>query len=145
MGAREARLSAGTRLVDQLRDLVPRGIQIEPEAQMPAVRRADFTSSHDDIRLPIEIKGQWNREVWDAASDQLDAHYAREWRAKGRGLFIVLWFGRVRGKQLKRHPGGLDRPETPDELPADVGRDRIPKGKTSSARRVCLGPYSTTG
>ena len=120
------------RLVDQLRDLVPLGIQIEPEAQMPGVRRADFTFGHDNIRLPIEIKGQWHRDVWDAASEQLDAYYAREWRAKGRGLYLVLWFGRVRRKQLKRHPERLVRPETPDEL-RQMLVDRIPK-----ARRVQL-------
>ena len=117
------------RLVERLRPLVPAGVQIEPEGQQgPGARSADFVASHDDIRLPIEIKGQWNRDVWDAASEQLDAYYAREWRAKGRGLYIVLWFGCVRRKQLKRHPEGLDRPETPDEL-RQMLVDRIPKAR----------------
>ena len=114
------------RLVEQLLGLIPAGIQIEPEAHMPEERRADFVLSHNEIRLPIEIKGQWNPAVWNAASEQLDAYYAREWRAKGRGLYIVLWFGDVNGKQLRTHPEGLDRPETPDGLRTML-MDRLPE------------------
>ena len=39
-----------------------------------------------------------------------------EWRAQGRGVYIVLWFGNVCGKQLPGHPDGLAHPETPQEL-----------------------------
>ena len=104
------------RLVEQLLSVMPDGVQIEPEAQMPGVRRVDFVSSYDEVRLPVEIKGQWHRKVWNAASEQLDAYYAREWRAKGRGVYIVFWFGDARGKQLPAHPDSLQRPETPEEL-----------------------------
>ena len=81
------------RLVEPLSDLMPRGVQLEPEAQMPGVRRVDFVASYDEIRLPVEIKGQWHRKVWTAASEQLDAYYTRELRAKERGVYIVFWFG----------------------------------------------------
>lgn len=118
------------RLVDQLRELMSPGIQIEPEAQMPGAKRADFVLSHRDVRLPIEIKGQWHDEVWDAASDQLDAYYAVEWRAAGQGLYIVLWFGHALGKQLSRHPEGLARPGTPQEL-RQMLIDRIPETRRS--------------
>ena len=118
------------RLVDQLSTLVPRAIQIEPEAHMPEGRRADFVLSHDAIRLPIEIKGQWHDNVWNAASEQLDAYYAREWRAQDRGVYIVLWFGNVPGKQLPGHPDGLARPATPQEL-REMLIARLPESRRS--------------
>ena len=118
------------RLVDQLSTLVPRAIQIEPEAHMPEGRRADFVLSHDAIRLPIEIKGQWHDNVWNAASEQLDAYYAREWRAQDRGVYIVLWFGNVPGKQLAGHPDGLARPATPQEL-REMLIARLPESRRS--------------
>ena len=104
------------RLVEQLSHELPRAIRIEPEGHMPGQRKADFVAMRNAIGLPVEIKGQWHREVWDAASDQLDAYYAREWRAQGRGVYIVLWFGNVPGKNLPGHPEGFDRPETPQAL-----------------------------
>ena len=104
------------RLVEQLADLMPDAIRLEPEMRMPERRRADIAAIRNAVGLPVEIKGQWHREVWDAASDQLDAYYAREWHAQGRGLYVVLWFGDVRGKQLPRHPEQLERPQTPQAL-----------------------------
>ena len=66
--------------------------------------------------MSVVRPSQWHREVWDAAIEQLDAYYAREWRAKGRGVYIVFWFGDVCGKQLPARPDGLKRPETPEEF-----------------------------
>ena len=66
------------RLVEQLSGLMPDAIQPEPEMWMPGRRRADIVAIRNAIGLPIEIKGQWHREVWNAASDQLDAYYACE-------------------------------------------------------------------
>ena len=77
-----------------------------------------------------EIKGQWHAKVWDAASEQLDAYYAREWRAQGRGVYIVLWFGNVCGRQLPAHPEGLARPEIPVEL-RQMLIDRLPESRRS--------------
>ena len=104
------------RLVEQLAGLMPDTIRLEPEMRMPERRRADIVVIRNAVGLPIEIKGQWHREVWDAASDQLDAYYAREWHAQGRGVYIVLWFGDVPGRQLPRHPERLERPQTPQAL-----------------------------
>ena len=118
------------RLVDHLSGSMSPAIQIEPEARMPDEKRSDFVLSHGEVRLPIEIKGQWHDKVWDAASEQLDAYYAREWRAKGRGVYLVLWFGNVRCKQLPGHPDGLARPATPQAL-RQLLIDRIPEDRRS--------------
>ena len=76
-------------------------------------------------------------EVWDAASEQLDARYAREWRAGECGVYIVLWFGDVRNKQLRRHPDGLARPETPREL-QELLSARIPEARRSQIDVVVM-------
>ena len=116
------------RLVEQLSLQLPESIRLEPEHHMPGQRRADFVAIRNAIGLPVEIKGQWHSEVWDAASDQLDAHYAREWRAQGRGVYIVFWFGDLPRKRLPRHPGGLDRPDTPQAL-RQMLLDRLPEAR----------------
>ena len=50
------------------------------------VNRADIVLTRNAIKLPVEIKGQWSRDVWDAAVDQLDAKYTVDWQAEGRGV-----------------------------------------------------------
>ena len=116
------------RLVDQLAGLMPEAIRLEPEMRMPERRRADIVAVRNAVGLPVEIKGQWHREVWDAASDQLDTYYAREWRAQGRAVYIVLWFGGVPGRQLPRHPEQLERPQTPQALRRML-IDRLPEAR----------------
>ena len=116
------------RLVEQLSGLMPDVIRLEPEMRMPERRRADIVAIRNAVGLPVEIKGQWHREVWDAASDQLDAYYAREWHAQGRGVYIVLWFGDVPGRQLPRHPEQLERPQTPQALRRML-IDRLPEAR----------------
>ena len=118
------------RLVDHLAGQIPDTIRLVPEMRMPARRRADFVAVRNAIGLPVEIKGQWHREVWNAASDQLDAHYAHEWHAQGRGVYIVLWFGNVPGKPLPAHPEGHDRPATPQAL-REMLIDRLPESRST--------------
>ena len=104
------------RLIEHISGALPESIRFEPEMHMPGQTRVDIAAIRNTIGLPVEIKCQWHREVWNAASDQLDAKYARDWRAQGRGVYIVLWFGDVPGKQIPGHPEGLERPATPETL-----------------------------
>jgi hypothetical protein len=55
-------------------------------------------------------------EVWTAPVEQFAARYLHDWHAQGRGVYIVLWFGDVPGKNLPAHPEGLAGPKTPDDL-----------------------------
>ena len=116
------------RLVEHLSGLMPEAIRLEPEMRMPERRRADFVAIRNAMGLPVEIKGQWHRHVWNAASDQLDAHYACEWHAEGRGVYIVLWFGDVPGKRLPAHPLGVGGPQTPRAL-REMLVDRLPEAR----------------
>jgi hypothetical protein len=104
------------RLVDQIRPRVPLEITILPETLMPEAKRADIVAIHNGNGVPTEIKGQWHAELWDAAKVQLIEKYARDWRADGRGIYLVLWCGNVAGKLMPKHPDGLAAPTTPSQL-----------------------------
>ena len=118
------------RLIDQISGTLPDSIRFAPEEFMPGQTRADIAAIRESVGLPVEIKGQWHKDVWDAAKDQLDAKYARDWHAQGRGVYIVLWFGDAPGKQLQAHPDDLDRPDTPESLRRML-EDRLPEEKRS--------------
>jgi hypothetical protein len=104
------------RLLDHLRPQIPIEINFLLEITMPEANRADIVAIYREYGLPVEIKGQWHSNLWDAASVQLIEKYARDWRADDRGIYLILWFGRVARKNLVKHPEGLSRPKSPDEL-----------------------------
>jgi hypothetical protein len=104
------------RLLDYLRLKLSSQVAINAESRMPDQNRVDILVEYDGKAVPIEIKGQWHLDVWNAASVQLEQKYTRDWRADGRGIYLVLWFGNFPGKQLPRHPDNLAMPSSPDEL-----------------------------
>ena len=59
------------------------GIELNPETHVADDKRVDITCSAGELRLPIEIKGQWHRDLWHGADTQLDRLYtpdlARGW------------------------------------------------------------------
>ncbi len=102
------------RLIEHISLHLPPSIRLGRETSMPLGKRVDIAIARNTIRLPVEIKGQWHRNVWNAASGQLDAKYTVDWQAEGRGVYIVLWFGDVPDKQLQ--PGiqrAWSRPNRP--------------------------------
>jgi hypothetical protein len=60
---------------------------------MPAGKRVDMLFACGGMALPVEAKGQWNRDLWTAPGEQLDAFYAQDWRVQRLGLYLVYWFG----------------------------------------------------
>ncbi len=66
------------------------------------------------MNLPIEIKGQWHKEVWTAATEQLQ-NYTREYRSDGRGIYLVLWFGYL-GPRHPKNPHGWKGQRLPKTL-----------------------------
>ncbi len=123
------------RLIEHMSIHLPKSIRFEPETHMPLGKKADIALTRNAIKLPVEIKGQWHSKVWNAASDQLDAKYAIDRQAEGRGVYIVLWFGDIPQKQLPGHPDGLERPGFPEELQRML-IDRLPE-----ARRAWIDIY----
>ncbi len=67
------------------------------EHQMRNAKRCDFTAAKmlgGRRRLLVtEVKGQWNSELFSAASAQLYDRYAIHPDAEYQGIYLVLWFG----------------------------------------------------
>jgi hypothetical protein len=95
------------------------GVSRMTEADMPQSKRADLAFSHGAKQLPMEVKGQWHPDVWDAANSQLASQYLIDWRSEGRGIYCVLWFGDVpsaTGRRLKPPPAGVASPLSPEQM-----------------------------
>ena len=96
--------------------LLLRSIDVAKEAAQWQETRVDMRAliSIDgrQTAVPIEVKGEWNDELWTAATTQL-SRYSRHPASSGYGIYVVLWFeGRV-----KASPSG-QRPTTPADLQA---------------------------
>ena len=93
-------------------------ITFEPETHVSADKEVDITCTVGSLRIPIEVKGQWHRQLWQGADAQLDALYTQDWRADGCGIYLALWFGEGQpaNKQLKSLGQSRDRPKNPEEL-----------------------------
>jgi len=98
----------------------PYGILCEPEGHLADDKRADIRCTIDQLMLPIEVKGQWHKDLWHAADTQLDRLYSNDWRAERKGIYLVFWFGpNVRnGKKLKLPTGGAKPPTSAEALRA---------------------------
>ncbi|MDJ0977176.1 MAG: hypothetical protein QNI87_01430 [Erythrobacter sp.] len=110
------------------------------EADMPAGKRADLAFAIGQIQLPLEAKGQWHDEVWDAAEGQLADLYLRDWRSNGLGIYLVFWFGDVpsaTGRRLKLHPDGDPAPHDTSAM-ADMLRYRLPPDRRRDITIVVL-------
>ena len=106
-------------------------IQRITEADMPQTKRADLAYARGTMQLPMEVKGQWHSEVWNAAIDQLDTRYLIDWRSEQRGIYCVLWFGvlsSTTGRRLRAHPDGLAAPQSAEEMRMML-IDRIPEAR----------------
>ena len=111
--------SCTDRLIEDLRRLLPDyGIKLVPQRDMPNDKRADIVVTLGDAGLPIECKGQWNKDLWTAASQQLDRLYLRDWQSQDRGIYVVYWFGSTveTSRLLRKLPGVAMPPSTPEEL-----------------------------
>lgn len=94
---------------------LPFGIKALPEGHLADAKRCDILCLLDDMMIPIEIKGQWNRDLWTAADRQLDLLYTNDHRAE-RGIYLVLWFGLGTTKPPKPPPDGVTSPHNADAL-----------------------------
>lgn len=77
--------------------LEPQSISVTPEHQLKSANRSDFTVSKmigGKRRLLVtEVKGQWHRELYTAASAQLYERYSIHPDAEQQGIYLVIWFG----------------------------------------------------
>jgi hypothetical protein len=111
-------------------ELARYGIQRITEADMPQTQRADIAFARGTMQLPVEVKGQWHIDVWDAATDQLNVQYLIDWRSEQSGIYCVLWFGDLpstSGRRLKAHPDML-APKSAEDMRVML-IDRIPEAR----------------
>ena len=113
--------------------LAPYHISMIPQRDMPADKRADIVFQHGHLELPAECKGQWHKDLWHAATEQLDRMYARDWHAQDRGIYIVYWFGYAvpPSKRLKHPPDQTPIPSSPTAL-AQALRTRLGPDRLAS-------------
>ena len=112
-------------------ELMRYDIQRITEADMPMTKRVDLAFARGPLQLPLEVKGQWHSDVWDAASGQLDLQYMIDWRSEQRGIYCVLWFGNVpaaTNRRLKAHPDGVAAPADAEEM-RTLLIERIPEAR----------------
>jgi hypothetical protein len=69
-----------------------------------------------EVATPIEAKCDWNKELWIGWRTQLRDRYACEPHAQGFGVYLVFWFGDLRGtsRAVVASPFG-DVPSTAQE------------------------------
>lgn len=108
-------------LVNLLRIEAPE-ILFEPEVHVGSDREVDIGCSVKGMRIPIEAKGQWNRDLWTAADWQLGGQQAVDHLAQGHGIYLVYWFGpQAKGKKVQNPP--IDSiPKSPDELRCRISK-----------------------
>ncbi|MDE0158833.1 MAG: hypothetical protein OXI02_04840 [Candidatus Dadabacteria bacterium] len=104
-------------LLSDLRGLLPKGLDAQPEGQYVRDKRTDIlVFSYGDFRVPIEIKKNGSKDLLSSLRDQLIALYTKDPATSGYGIYLVLWFGKKYSKPL---PSGR-RPHDFQEL-----RERI--------------------
>ena len=99
------------RIENDCRDLIiglldgREGFNLIPEYTAPNRTRSDIGVVYGDMSVQVEVKAQWNRNLWDGLNSQLANAYTKEYKSQGYGVYLVLWFGRktCEGRYL-RHP-----------------------------------------
>ena len=127
-------------LLSDLRKLLPRGLDAQPEGQYTNDKKTDVVvASYGDFRVPIEIKKNGNRDLFSSLRNQLIALYTRDSAARGYGIYLVLWFGERYSKPL---PSGM-RPRDFRELKKSV--ESVLSEDESRRISVCVIDVSADG
>jgi hypothetical protein len=97
-GKRVDENTARNRIVDRLHGrMTALGLSVVIERHMSGGNRCDITASATiegaNRLLVTEVKGQWNKELYTAASAQLDQRYAIHPDAAKQGIYLALWYG----------------------------------------------------
>lgn len=127
-------------LKNQLRNM---GISVDPEHQHGGQNQSDIvlrvqTPGHEDMLLPIEVKGDWNKDLWIAPHQQLALRYASDPACFGQGIYLVLWLGAQRGdaRRPKQHPNWPSN--SPGDFQELLQREVAEKAPSFNVRVVML-------
>jgi hypothetical protein len=120
---------ARDRIVDRLQDFFRAlNLGVVVEHQMANEKRCDFTAStvidQSQVILVTELKGQWNPELFTAASVQLAGRYSIYPGAANQGVYLVLWFGSDEKISGRKEPSitspALLREQIMSRMPAEL-------------------------
>ena len=103
-------------LAERLQNCVQRqSITIEIEAAAAGGTRCDIRLSSGRYRLPIEIKGEWNKALWTSMETQLIPYIQNSSThlESGYGIYLVLWGG---GDLQRAAKDGGRKPASSKEL-----------------------------
>lgn len=112
-------------------------VRFNREKHLGDDREGDIACEIGNLHLPIEVKGQWHRELWRAADHQLAAQQAIDHSAEGYGILLALWFGPKSGaKRLVGPPkkSGLNRPKSAEGL--EVGLAKVSKSAADGRIKI---------
>ncbi|MEL4243475.1 NACHT domain-containing protein [Shewanella xiamenensis] len=77
--------------------LQPKSISVAAEHQTKDQNRIDITAAKvitgKRRLLAIEAKGQWHKDLYSAATEQLYKRYSIHPDAEQQGIYLVIWFG----------------------------------------------------
>ena len=99
-------------LLSDLRRLLPGGVDAQREAVYTRGNRSDIRVFFGGHAIPVEIRKDYDAQLWRAVENQLAPKYAVAPESSGFAIFLVLWFGRG---DTPLPPTGR-RPKTPEEL-----------------------------
>lgn len=117
--------------------LSKQGVMCAPEAQYVNTKRADIQVFFgSEFSLPIEIKCDWNKDLWLGLHTQLIKRYSIEKNSHGYGIYVVLWFGEHNRGKMPVTPDGADKPENPKEIQHYLYDRMNPEEKSRIAIRV---------
>ena len=103
------------RLLDGLeQEMGSRSVRVHKEGAMADNTRVDLLLSCGNFDLPVEIKRQWHPDIWTAAHEQLE-RYSENYRTDGTGVYLVIWYGLVKGKSIPKPPIGKS-PKSAEEM-----------------------------
>lgn len=93
--------------------LNPLGIEAQPEGRYADDKRSDIRIAYNTMcNIPIEIKKNNHRDLWNAIKTQLIAKYTRDPGTDGYGIYLVFWFG----EEFCQLPGSGTHPQSAMQL-----------------------------
>lgn len=116
--------------------LHPLQIICEPEGHMVSGKRADIIISLPGIKIPIEIKRDYHRDVWSALNEQLDQLYTTNPDAAGYGIYLVFWFGASRPNAIPRP--AKDTPPVNATTMEDILNEAVPMVKRDRLSAIVI-------
>ena len=126
-------LTATNRIADDISlSLKSKDIIVTKEHHLKDNTRCDITAAKtfNGVKklVVIEVKGQWNPDLYSAPVEQLYKKYSIHPNAADQGIYVVVWFGageKIAGRRNRsiKSPGQL-RAKIVDKLRRDL-RDRI--------------------